>query len=99
MWYPRRMDDAADRTHLREGTPVVFVDARQRLHYDHLAAGATCSARGDRIPHDAAIGRADGCAVRSASGSIYHVLSATLQRLGKALTLTAAAPSSRMSRC
>lgn len=72
------MDRAADRTRLREGTPVVFVDARQRLYYDHLAAGATSPVRGDRIAHDEAIGREDGCAVRSTGGSLYHVLSATL---------------------
>lgn len=63
---------------LRDGQPVVFIDRKQRAHYDHLQAGGRTNMRGDYIPHDPAIGAEEGCRIRSNKGRYYYVFPATL---------------------
>ena len=63
---------------LRDGQPVVLIDRKQRQYYAVLQAGHRANVRGDRVPHDLAIGQPDGIRVTSPAGREYDVLSASL---------------------
>lgn len=63
---------------LRAGQPVIIVDRRRSEHYDVLQPGRVSLVRGDRIPHEALIGAADGARYETAKGRVYRVFAATM---------------------
>lgn len=63
---------------LRAGQPVIMLDRRRREHYDVLEADRVSHVRGDRIPHAALIGGADGMRYETGKGNVYRVFAATM---------------------
>jgi len=50
----------APSTPFSAGEPVIFIDRKQRVYYDLLKPGYKTNIRGDMLPHDQIIGRAEG---------------------------------------
>jgi tRNA (adenine57-N1/adenine58-N1)-methyltransferase len=76
----------SDRGVLHDGDPVVWVDWRHRTHSAQLRVGGTTNFRGDLLPHDEAIGSADGCKVRSRRGRPFRIFRASLAQHALGMT-------------
>lgn len=60
------------------GEPVIFIDRKQRVYYDHLKPGYKTNIRGDMLPHDQIIGRQEGFRMLSQRETPFLVFRPTL---------------------
>lgn len=61
-----------------ENDPVIFYDRKERIYYDVLRSGRQANIRGDLLPHDQIIGRAEGFLLQSQRGKPFWVFRPTL---------------------
>jgi tRNA (adenine57-N1/adenine58-N1)-methyltransferase len=60
------------------GEPVIFIDRKQRVYYDHLKPGYKTNIRGDMLPHDEIIGRHEGFRMLSQRETPFLVFRPTI---------------------
>lgn len=72
---------ADDRSLLRDGESVLFIDSKDREYLRTLRAGGRVSLRGGQLPADDLIGRPEGRLVQTAKGEDFLLLRPTFAQL------------------
>lgn len=57
--------------------PVLFIDRKGRIYYDHLKEDGVTNCGGKHVPHQELIGQQDGLDIKSNQGPRYRVFSAS----------------------